>query len=125
MLSIFCRVGGWKIMRRRLKRDNIFIKIFVFHSSKYSILNFSLRNPEFLFLNFPQNSYFHFYKCHGIKFLIPLFMNHFHVTKISSRVIFLSVTNQITFCPISVLSDHFKDQSESSAPSTNKNTALT
>ena len=78
MLSKFC-VGGVSL-HRRSSRDNIFIKQFVFHSLKYSILKFSRRNPDFLFLNFSQNSYFHFLQMSRNQIIIPLFMNHSNVT---------------------------------------------
>ena len=78
MLSNFC-VGGVSL-RRRSSRDNIFIKQFVFHSLKFSILKFSRRNPDFLFLNFSQNSYFHFLQMSRNQIIIPLFMNHSNVT---------------------------------------------
>ena len=44
-------------MHRRLSSDNIFIKIFVFHLPKFSILNFSLQSRDFLFFVFSQNSF--------------------------------------------------------------------
>ena len=71
---------GGVALRGRASRDNIFIKQFVFHLAKFSILKFSLRNQDFLFLNFFQNSYFHFLQMSRNQIIIPLFMNHFHVT---------------------------------------------